>query len=184
MVPDVEMTLNEEWLRTIEINVRGWRTKAVDEYNSRVAFLTKLSHLDRFGYPKHFPQPGLSKQRILHATSRSDSLFFPEVTQNVFQWLFECVLSQAWLRIVTERPTHVYLTSEMEVGASEGAATKTIRFDLDYSTPSLHSHPRQPSDIPLDALHLYDENYESGCLDEDEFNTELTWPDIDEFDGL
>lgn len=181
-ISDIEEALDEGWLQIIEVNIPLWRERAVEEYNNRVGFLTKLSHLDRFGYPKHFPPPALSKEKIIERTLRSDSLFFPEVTSQIFQWLFECVLTQAWLKIITQRPPHIFLTSEMTVGASGGSPTNTIRFDMDYSTPTIHSHPRQPEDIPPEAIHLYDENYEAGCFDDDEYMNELYFPNIDDFE--
>jgi hypothetical protein len=177
---DIEEALDEHQLRIMEINVPVWRERAVDEYNKRVGFLTNLSHLDRFGYPKHFPSPALSKEKIIERTLGSDSLFFPEVTPQVFQWLFQCVLTQAWLEIVEKRPLHIFLTSEMIVGASDGALTNTIRFDMDYSTPTIHSHPRQLDDIPSEALHFYDEDYEAGCFDEDQCINEFNFPNIDD----
>lgn len=180
-VLDVETSLDERWLKSIEANVPRWRERAVKEYESRVGFLTKLSHLDRFGYAKHFPPSNLTKEQIIGRTGKSASLFFPEVTIEVFHWLFECVLSQKWLQIVTQRPLHVFLTSEMEIGGSNGAVTNTIRFDIDYSTPTIHSHPRQPADIPVNAIHVYDENFDAGCFDDEEFANELTLVDIDEF---
>lgn len=183
-IDDVESLLDDGWLRIIEANVPRWRDRAVDEYNLRVGFLTKLSHLDRYGYPKHFPHPSLTKDRIVQKTLHSDSLFFPEIDSQTFRWLFECVLTQAWLPIVTTRPPHIYLTSEMTVGASNGAPTNTIRFDMDYSTPTIHSHPRQSDDIPPEALHFYDEDYDAGCYDDQEYMHELYFSNIDDFEEV
>ncbi len=53
------------------------------------------------------------------------------------------------------RPPHVFYIDEEDIGASKGNSTNIIRFDIDYSTPTVHCHPRCLDEVISPLLITY-----------------------------
>jgi len=166
---------DQEELRTIQINSAIWRPRAERMYRDKCGFIEQIRYVTPRTQMKHYARPRFTEDDSRTASERGNSLFYPGVDERILNnYVFDS-LRFGWRDIVDNRPAHLYLIAESDIGASNGKSTPYLRLDFDYSTAEVHGHPIGQSEKPATECWLNEAPKYPYYEDED-----LMRPDIDE----
>jgi hypothetical protein len=176
---DVELSLDEQWLKEIEFNAKTWRPRAIKAYTKKTGFLLSIKFATAAKQQKHYPNPRWNRNEIIQRTSNGNALFFCEFSVDWLEEFLFWSMHQSLVRVIDSRPKYLYLKYIEELGASKGKPTKLVRFDMNYDTPIAHGHPILSSELPAGAPVIQTPCYAFP----DEIYTEFNH-DIDEDDDI
>jgi len=149
-------------LRAMQVNVHLWTESARKQFLVAVRRFTDIRYASRQQYGKHLPPPGpFPGRRWIEDESRRRgiSIFYFDIPEEatlvaflhgVF-WSFSAagaeefgVASNAeklWGKVMSEANSRVCFRCSAPIGASRGAPTNFICFELDATTPIVHGYP-------------------------------------------
>jgi hypothetical protein len=148
-------------LRAIQINVREWRNICLQEFLAAIRRFTDLRYASRRDYGKHLPPSGPQRKPDWierESKKRNVSLFYFDIPEeemltaflHAIFWQFsggEDLLGLApeeqvlWNRLIENDNSRIAFRCTGLIGASSGAPTKIICFELDATTPIVHGYP-------------------------------------------
>jgi hypothetical protein len=146
-------------LRAMQHNVRLWRESARNQFLAAVRRFTDVRYASHQEYGKHFPPPGPwpGRQWIEdESRKRGISIFYFDIPEEaalaaflhgVF-WSFSAdeidfggTSKKLWEKLMNDANSRICFRCCGPIGASRGAPTEFICFELDATTPIVHGYP-------------------------------------------
>jgi hypothetical protein len=148
-------------LRAMLHNVRLWKEGARNQYLAAVRRFTDIRYASRQEYGKHLPPPGprLDRQWIENESQKREfSIFYFDIPEEAalgaflhgIFWSFPAYETEfgvapeaekLWKKVINDATSRICFRCSGPIGASRGAPTEFICFELDATTPIVHGYP-------------------------------------------
>lgn len=148
-------------LRAMQINVREWKDVCRQQFLAAIRRFTDLRYASRKEYGKHLPPSGRPREPSWieeESRRRAVSLFYFDIPEgemltaflHAIFWHFsgdEHLLGLTpaeetlWNRLIKDDNSRIAFRCRGFIGASGGAPTDIICFELDATTPIVHGYP-------------------------------------------